>query len=162
MKNYRFDIHNCNSNSNTRLKECGRHSTFVRGWYCTGPHQPRCAIVQLETQAIHFSAHRTVHGQWITTSDQRWVCLSGTQLICRSKPRKKSPSLRCKQLFWRPLETSQVESRSHEWWTLGTWQTQFHKALVWPVGALLLWTLQSPATCGHWWKRTTICGVAEK
>jgi hypothetical protein len=27
---------------------------------CTGPHQPRSAIVQLEAQAIHFFAHKTV------------------------------------------------------------------------------------------------------
>ena len=32
----------------------GRGSTFVWGWLCTGPQQPRWAIVQLEAQAIHF------------------------------------------------------------------------------------------------------------
>jgi hypothetical protein len=26
---------------------------------CTGPHQHRCAVVQLEAQAIYFSAHKT-------------------------------------------------------------------------------------------------------
>jgi len=27
---------------------------------CTGPHKPRCATVQLEVQAIHFFAHKTI------------------------------------------------------------------------------------------------------
>ena len=37
---------------------CGRGSTFVLGWLCTGSHQPWCEIVQLEAQAIHFFAKR--------------------------------------------------------------------------------------------------------
>ena len=27
---------------------------------CAGPHQPRCAVAQLEAQATHFPAHKTV------------------------------------------------------------------------------------------------------
>ena len=35
--------------------------TIISGWPFIGPHQPRCAVLQLDAQAIHFSAHKTVH-----------------------------------------------------------------------------------------------------
>jgi len=63
------------------LNGYGRGSTFVRSWPCNGPHQPRCAVVQLEAQTTHFPAHKTIRALWVTTSDQRWACLYGTRRI---------------------------------------------------------------------------------
>jgi len=48
-----------NNNNNNGSRGMGEVAPLF-GVDCTGPHQPRCGIVQFEAQAIHFFAHKTV------------------------------------------------------------------------------------------------------